>query len=943
MDGCMPDTEFASYFNQIAYKHRAVDMQQCHSGGFIDNLENTTTVISTAANCTESAYEADERDDCGGGVQVKYGEWNYWWMSAMEGHKPWPGFEPVDVDTNFDGKVSFLEAHNYALANDDRNEHPMWSDPGGIGDELSLVANWAGVHLSHLSHVIDDGGGNQDGVADAGEVATMPVTLHNLGEEAGTGISGTLSTDNPWVTVQDADASFPDLPAKGGSGESFPDHYQWSSHPDTPDDTAVRFRIDWTANGGAYGGNTQFVETVVRVILDVQQTSIEDGEGGNGDGIADPGESLGLAVTLRNRGHADARQVSGRLSTSSPWATVTDDHAEFEDVPAQASGRSLPPHFGIQIDPATPDKTWIDCDLEVSAADGYQFTLDLRFMVGSRGTVLLIEDGDGPDADMLEELIGQLGFAAVRELAPETDPATWLGYTMLVWSAGGNPDPVADPAWRNGLEQHVAEGGKLLIEGGDLGYEHRNNTSFRTNVLHMASWYAHGGGEPRVRENVHPIATVPTVLDPSIPLLGSGNADRDAVSATADARTILDWTLQSQRAAVIAYDDDDLQGNGGQVVSLFVACDVLDDSGGQRRSLMENAIEWLVGNDLPYLLYDGFQVDDVEHGNGDGIADPGETVSLVVDLLNEGSGTATEAWMHAESDRPSQVFLVDNFATAAADIPSAAVATTAAPHLVVRLGEDLPCGTVIAITLHITSAEGFSGARSFTLKVGTGGGQHVTYDATGLPLQIPNPGTADSVISVPEGFRVGDVNCRVHVQHSSTSLIRYDLRSPEGTVVVLHDHQNFGHDYETTYDTQTQPHGPGTMSDFDGEVGTGDWHLLVEDDVGDALLGALQSWSLIFDTDDLCHDRSCSEPLPAGIGNTLLLSKLSGSDIRLDWGTVPGAAGYNVWRSSHPEFGSPETVGSSAVNHLDEVGLPLNAEVYFYRVKAENACREEGP
>ncbi|NJN64682.1 MAG: hypothetical protein HC882_07255 [Acidobacteria bacterium] len=147
MDGCMPDTEFASYFNAIPYKHRAVDMQQCNSGGFVDNLQNVKSVVSTAANCSESAYEADEQDDCGGGVSVKYGEWNYWWMSAMRGHKPWPGLQLVDADSDNDGKVSFLEAHNYALANDNRGEHPQWSDPGGIGDELSLLTTWDGVHL----------------------------------------------------------------------------------------------------------------------------------------------------------------------------------------------------------------------------------------------------------------------------------------------------------------------------------------------------------------------------------------------------------------------------------------------------------------------------------------------------------------------------------------------------------------------------------------------------------------------------------------------------------------------------------------------------------------------------------------------------------------------------------------------------------------------------
>jgi len=173
----------------------------------------------------------------------------------------------VDVDENMDGKVSFLEAHNYAVENDDRNEHPMWSDLGGIGDEISLVTSWAGAHLVHSSHFLDDGGdgGNDDGVADAGETLVMPVTLENVGEEDATGISATLATTSEWVTIQDAEATYPDMFAGGGAGESFPDHYTWSSVPDTPDDTKVIFTLDWISNGGEYSGIAQFFERVVRV------------------------------------------------------------------------------------------------------------------------------------------------------------------------------------------------------------------------------------------------------------------------------------------------------------------------------------------------------------------------------------------------------------------------------------------------------------------------------------------------------------------------------------------------------------------------------------------------------------------------------------------------------------------------------------------------------
>lgn len=942
MDGCMPDTEFASYFNQIPYKHRGIMMQQCHSGGFIDNLENTTTAISTAANCTESAYEADERDDCGGGVQVKYGEFNYWWMSAMEGHLPWPGEEPVDVDVNMDGKVSFLEAHNYAVENDDRTEHPMWSDLGGIGDEISLVTSWAGAHLVHSSHALDDGGdgGNDDGVADAGESAVMPVTLENVGEEDATAISATLSTANEWITIQDAEASYPDMFADGGAGESFPDHYTWSSSPETPDNTQVVFTLDWVSNGGAYSGIAQFFERVVRVILQVQQTSVDDSAGGNGDGVADPGEAIRLAVTLRNKGHAQARSVEGTLSTSSPWATITDAHASFPDIAGQTSGRSIEPHFGLNIAPDTPDKTWIECTLDVTAADGYAFELPLRFMVGSRGTVLLIEDGDTENADLLELEIVDLGFGVERDLASETDPDTWTTYSLVVWSAGANTTSVNDATWRTWLQDYVAEGGRLLIEGGEIGYDHRYNNDFRANVLHMASWAAHGGGTIDPFDVDHPTTTVPNLVDESTDLIEPSSGEQDAARPTEDARVVYDWSNRPGDASVIAFDDDTLEGNGGQVVALFAAAKAMDEAG--RRVLLDNVLEWLMGNDLPYLVYDSHGIDDAELGNADGVVDPGEVIGIPVFLANHGSGAATGVWAELVTNRPTWVTAIDDLA-AWPRMASGEVASSQAPHFKLKIADDTPCGTVVGADLHITTAEGFKATRSFTFTVGTGGGQHIEYTRPGEHEEIPNPGILDSQIDVPDAFRIGDVNCYVRVQHSSISLIKIVLEDPTGQKVTLHSFSGDGMRLDTTYDSQTQPDGPGSMSDYDGGIGTGTWHLYVNDLRQDMMAGVLESWRLIFDTVDLCHDYSCeADPIMQPCSG-LQMSRIDGTDVHLEWDAMAGAASYNVWRSRKADMSDAQSVGRTAATVLDEVGLPQAGAMYFYQVQAENECMEAGP
>ena len=57
------DSDFANRLNAVPYATRAIYMQQCHSGGFIDNLRNYKTFISTACSADEGASPADTENE----------------------------------------------------------------------------------------------------------------------------------------------------------------------------------------------------------------------------------------------------------------------------------------------------------------------------------------------------------------------------------------------------------------------------------------------------------------------------------------------------------------------------------------------------------------------------------------------------------------------------------------------------------------------------------------------------------------------------------------------------------------------------------------------------------------------------------------------------------------------------------------------------------------
>lgn len=117
------DAEFATLSKKIVAREAIYTMEQCFSGGMMDNLlqaqtypcTQPRTCIMTAAKSDEVSWSADTEGD--------YDEYVYHWTSAVAGKTPTG--TAVNADANGDGIVSMAEAHEYAKAHDSRNEHPL--------------------------------------------------------------------------------------------------------------------------------------------------------------------------------------------------------------------------------------------------------------------------------------------------------------------------------------------------------------------------------------------------------------------------------------------------------------------------------------------------------------------------------------------------------------------------------------------------------------------------------------------------------------------------------------------------------------------------------------------------------------------------------------------------------------------------------------------------
>ena len=90
-----------------------------------------------------------------------------------------------------------------------------------------------------------------DGVLDAGEDATLQVTLSNPGSVAATSVQATLSTSTSGITITQNTASFADVPG-GGTGLSVSPHFRFSVGTGVTCGTVITFNIHMTSAQGAW-------------------------------------------------------------------------------------------------------------------------------------------------------------------------------------------------------------------------------------------------------------------------------------------------------------------------------------------------------------------------------------------------------------------------------------------------------------------------------------------------------------------------------------------------------------------------------------------------------------------------------------------------------------------------------------------------------------------
>ncbi len=113
------------------------------------------------------------------------------------------------------------------------------------------------------------------------------------------------------------------------------------------------------------------------------RSTIDDAAGGNGDGIANPGEAINLPTWVKNSGGAQAHGVNARLHTADPFTTITDSAKTFGDINAGDSAFTGSTGFNFTIAPSCTNAHRIDLVMDVKDSNDSLWTSHIYVTVGA--------------------------------------------------------------------------------------------------------------------------------------------------------------------------------------------------------------------------------------------------------------------------------------------------------------------------------------------------------------------------------------------------------------------------------------------------------------------------------------------------------------------------------------------------------------------------------
>lgn len=625
---------------------------------------------------------------------------------------------------------------------------------------------------------IDDSeGGNGDGLLSPGESADLSILLTNVGDMDALAVTGTLRTTDPLAAIPDSVASYGTVP-QGGSAWSVPP-YGISASAECPVGHLVDLDLEV-----AFGATTLALSpppiAIATADMNLVSASVDDAPpGGDGGGDASPGETIGIVAVLENVGLLGVSDVDAELVSLSPYATVTTAQAPLGLVAAGATVSNSATPFVLAVSPGAPDGHVITLRIDLTGTgDSYAYSESLTFTLTVAGTAYSLVSG--PD---------QYGYHAYDS-----------GDTLYTVAPAFEWYDISQPGVGTLITAITDADAGVTTVNMPFGFRYYGVQYLQLSVC-SNGFLSMGTEDYRYGDN----SVIPSIHGPDR-MIAPFWDDLDP-SASGD---IYKWYDATNHRFIIQFDEVPRWGTtdaqtfqvvflhptyyptpttDGQILFLYetvsapTSCTVGIESADQTDGIgylfdgtydshaapLSNGRAVLfttivpVEPDLPWLTLSSLDVDDTA-GNGNGVADPGETFTVTLGLANSGDIAATGVTGVLTTEEPSVTVL--DAAGSFPDIPVGGSGSNASDRFTLRLS-DAATDTVVTLWALIESNDGgYSAPVRCELHVGppaTGvPDQPVSFailnaspnpftEATTLALALPEPSAVTVSVYSPSG------------------------------------------------------------------------------------------------------------------------------------------------------------------------------------------------
>lgn len=232
--------------------------------------------------------------------------------------------------------------------------------------------------------------GSAEGYFAPGGEVDVDVCFKNYGSLPASGLSAVMRSPGSSVAVIDSTEFIGALPA--GDSVIVSSAFRFSSGAGLENGDVLHLELEISDNAAGTWPGALPVTCATPVVL-CDHHELSDAASGDGDGFAEPGETVSLHFRLLNAGLADGETLAATVSSGSPYLAIPPDPLSIGSL---SPGERRTAHVEVAIDPSCPEPHFPVVILSIDAGGGLVFSDSVFVAVGATGFRDDMENGEGP-------------------------------------------------------------------------------------------------------------------------------------------------------------------------------------------------------------------------------------------------------------------------------------------------------------------------------------------------------------------------------------------------------------------------------------------------------------------------------------------------------------------------------------------------------------------